>query len=116
MHRMRDGARLAVDAWLPEEYVAGDRLPTAMRATRYWRAQDLGSLTRAQVRFTSLTPRDMMDPSVQAFNEAGYAVVLVDVRGSGASFGSRTAEGDPTWEVFRDRRRPSGVTIPMKVR
>jgi putative CocE/NonD family hydrolase len=89
---MRDGVRLAVDVWLPRSYEAGDRLPTAMRSTRYWRAQDLGSLTRAQIRFTSLAPEDMMDRSVQAFNEAGYAVVLVDVRGSGASFGSRPTE------------------------
>ena len=89
---MRDGVRLAVDVWLPEDYRDGDRLPTAMRSTRYWRAQDLGLLTRAQIRFTSITPEDMMDRSVQAFNEAGYAVVLVDVRGSGASFGSRPTE------------------------
>ena len=39
---MRDGVRLAVDVWLPENYQSGDRLPTAMRSTRYWRAQDTG--------------------------------------------------------------------------
>ncbi len=89
---MRDGVRLAVDVWLPENYQSGDRLPTAMRSTRYWRAQDTGLLMRAQIRFTSLSPQDMMDRSVQAFNEAGYAVVLVDVRGSGASFGDRPTE------------------------
>jgi putative CocE/NonD family hydrolase len=89
---MRDGVRLAVDVWLPENYEAGERLPAAMRATRYWRAQDTGPLARAQVRFTSTTPQDLMDRSVQAFNEAGYAVVLVDVRGSGASFGDRPVE------------------------
>jgi predicted acyl esterase len=38
---MRDGVRLAVDVWLPENYEAGDRLPTAMRGTRYWMAQDI---------------------------------------------------------------------------
>jgi putative CocE/NonD family hydrolase len=89
---MRDGVRLAVDVWLPENHHPGERLPTAMRSTRYWRAQDVGPLTRAQIRFTSTTPSDMMDADVQAFNEAGYAVVLVDVRGTGASFSDRQVE------------------------
>jgi len=63
---MRDGVRLAVDVWLPEGLEQGEALPTAMKATRYWRAT--------------------------AFNEAGYAVALIDVRGSGASFGQRPTE------------------------
>ena len=65
---MRDGVRLALDVWLPENCQAGDRLPTAMRAARYRRAQDSGPLTWAQVAFTSAVPDDMMDRSVQAFN------------------------------------------------
>ena len=37
---MRDGVRIAIDVWLPESLSAGEKVPTVMRATRYWRAQD----------------------------------------------------------------------------
>ncbi len=89
---MRDGVRLAVDVWFPEDFRAGQQLPTAMRSTRYWRAQPVGFLTRAQIKFGDAEPEDAVSPEIQAFNDAGYAVVLVDVRGSGASFGDRPTE------------------------
>ena len=89
---MRDGIALAVDVWLPEELQSGQRVPTLMRATRYWRDQDLGPLVRAGIAFTSEKAEDLMSTDIQAFNDAGYAVVLVDVRGSGASFGDRPTE------------------------
>ncbi|UCD24412.1 MAG: CocE/NonD family hydrolase [Gemmatimonadota bacterium] len=89
---MRDGVRLAVDVWFPESHQTEEQLPTVMRATRYWRAQQIGFLTRAQMRFGDAEPQDAVSPEIQAFNDAGYAVVLVDVRGSGASFGTRPVE------------------------
>src|SRR2546423_520236 len=75
---MRDGVRIAIDIWLPAGLQPGERVPTLMRATRYWRA------------------RGMVDRSLEAdsnfegaewLNGAGYAYVIVDARGSGASFG-----------------------------
>jgi uncharacterized protein len=81
---MRDGVRLAVDLYLPESLPAGVRLPTIIEQTRYVRSFDLGpgappALTR---------PR----PDVRAFVSRGYAYLVVDVRGTGASFGGRIAE------------------------
>ena len=38
---MRDDVRIAVDVWLPEGIKPGTRLPTMIRATRYWRARGL---------------------------------------------------------------------------
>ncbi len=80
---MRDGVRIAVDVWLPEGLAAGSRLPTIMRATRYWRAQDR----------VGAAPEDVSNfAEAGRFNSAGYALVLVDARGSGASFGVRRFE------------------------
>jgi putative CocE/NonD family hydrolase len=89
---MRDGVRLAVDVWFPESHQTGEQHPAVMRATRYWRAQHVGFLTRAQMKFGDANPEDAVSPEIQAFNDAGYVVVLVDVRGSGASFGNRPVE------------------------
>ncbi len=68
---MPDGTRLAADVILPAGLGAGKKLPTVLTATRYWRAPD-GSLPSGQV----------VD-----WIRRGYAVVVVDVRGTGASFG-----------------------------
>ncbi len=89
---MRDGVRLAVDVWLPEQYDGTVRLPTVMRSTRYWRATHIGSLARLAMGFGQQEAADAVPPAARSFNEAGYAVVLVDVRGSGASFGERPTE------------------------
>ena len=71
---MRDGVRLAADVWLPAGTTAGARLPTVLVTTRYWR-QDESSPGMA-------TP----------WNARGYAYVVADLRGSGASFGTIKAE------------------------
>ncbi|MBI1350263.1 MAG: CocE/NonD family hydrolase [Actinomycetales bacterium] len=72
---MRDGTRIAVDVWLPAEAVAGHRVGTVMRATRYWRAA-VGSLDSTA-----------HEGEVALVTGAGLALVTVDVRGTGASFG-----------------------------
>lgn len=87
---MRDGTRLAVDIWFPSELQAGERIPAIMDATRYWRAPAMGPLYRllvalGQERVPNLEGAD-------AWNRAGYALMLVDARGSGASFGQRPVE------------------------
>ncbi len=66
---MRDAVRIAVDLSLPEMR-EGERIPAILRATRYWRNG----------------PYAADDPV--RFTDAGYAFVLADVRGTGASFGS----------------------------
>ncbi|MBM3290607.1 MAG: hypothetical protein FJY92_10690, partial [Candidatus Hydrogenedentes bacterium] len=43
---MRDGVRIAVDVWYPADLAAGERVPTVMRSTRYWRAMELGFASR----------------------------------------------------------------------
>lgn len=74
----RDGVRLAVDVWLPAQNVAP--FVTALTVTRYWRswASDANRVAGPQpARWT------------RAFLDSGFAVVVADARGSGASFGHR---------------------------
>lgn len=74
---MDDGAALAVDVWLPRQRPGNGKVPTVMRLGRYWRDYDvpapLGLIVGKFYR------------QVSWLNEAGYAVVMVDVRGTGAS-------------------------------
>jgi hypothetical protein len=78
---MRDGVDIAIDVWLPADLEASEIIPTVIRSTRYWRAV-------ADVDFAE-DPRNSDD---LRFHEAGYAVVMVDARGSGASTGERPIE------------------------
>ena len=79
-----DGVRLAVDVWLPAERTAvGRAVGTVMRVTRYHRAD------------APREPGPQADTNAAAgnlFNSAGFALVVVDARGTGASFGMRTGE------------------------
>jgi uncharacterized protein len=85
-----DGVRLAVDVWLPvERTAAGGRVSTVVRSTRYHRAEAP----------PTPMPRDGAGPDTdsnsragQLWTNAGFALVLVDARGTGASFGSRRGE------------------------
>lgn len=70
------GGRIAVDLWLPPRR-DGELLPTALRSTRYWRAT-VGD------RFGELRT----DAEVARWTNQGFALVLADTRGSGASFGT----------------------------
>jgi len=84
---MRDGVKLALDVWLPEALPADAKLPTILRQTRYWRS------TGMRWPFRSLLDRP--DESVALFVRHGYACVVADARGSGASFGTRPLEWSP---------------------
>lgn len=81
---LRDGVRLAVDVYLPAGLEAGARLPAILEQTRYRRSFEF----QPDVRATA----DQPPARVTAFVTRGYAYVIVDVRGTGASFGSRPAE------------------------
>jgi putative CocE/NonD family hydrolase len=65
---MRDGVKIAIDVVLPKGLPAGEKVPTVMNMTRYWRAKQ-------------------GDKPGTWFPSHGYAHVLVDARGTGASFG-----------------------------
>jgi len=88
---MRDGCRLAVDVYLPQikedSGRTGSTWPTIVIFTPYYR------------RF--VTKQSDVDPSPNCgkyrdmFVPRGYALVVVDVRGTGASFGTRDALRSP---------------------
>lgn len=86
---MRDGVRLAVDLYLPDG-AAATRLPAIIIFTPYYRRFAL----RASAPAAS-------EPSIAAgryrdfFVPRGYALVVVDVRGTGASFGVREGFRSP---------------------
>ena len=71
---MRDGVRLAVDYCLPQGLPDGEKIPTIMTQTRYWRAMVIPILRK--------------DKAYPVLLSHGFAVVKVDVRGTGASFGT----------------------------
>ncbi|HEX6648687.1 MAG TPA: CocE/NonD family hydrolase [Pyrinomonadaceae bacterium] len=65
---MRDGVKIAVQLVMPKDLPADQKLPAVMNMTRYWRA-------RAGQEPGTFLPSH------------GYAMVFVDARGTGASFG-----------------------------
>jgi uncharacterized protein len=93
---MRDGTQIAIESWLPEGIEKGDRAPTVMIMTRYWRSTELGFLNKVLIGLRLQSEFDTIGSGpVGRLNRSGYAVVLVDARGSGASFGSRPVEFAP---------------------
>jgi len=85
---MRDGCRLALDIYLPPD--AAERVPTILILTPYYRRF---ALIPDAPGGTQATPgvarwRDLFVPR-------GYALVAVDVRGTGASFGTRDSFRSP---------------------
>ena len=90
---MPDGTKIAVDVWLPSNYKAGQKLPTIINSTRYWRATQPTFLGRAFMGL-GILPNEAGD-FVNGFGKAGYAIIQSDARGSGASFGFRLMEWAP---------------------
>jgi uncharacterized protein len=93
--QMHDGTEIAVDLWLPPELTVGQRVPVLIRATRYWRAVQYGWAYKPMLVLGALQPPPFSASPVNYFNRRGYAVLLVDARGSGASGGSRATEAAP---------------------
>ena len=77
---MRDGVRIAIDLYLPEDLKPGDKLPTILMQTRYFRFYDL---------HWPLGAIAGIPDEIKTIVRRGYAIVRADVRGSGASFGWR---------------------------
>ncbi|WP_460529528.1 CocE/NonD family hydrolase [Flindersiella endophytica] len=84
---MSDGTRLAVDVWLPVQRIArGERVGIAFRGTRYHRAK------------AAAGPEPEADSNHELgrlWTDAGFALILSDARGTGASFGTRAMELSP---------------------
>lgn len=88
---MRDGCRIAVDVYLPDpiDSVAGEAaFATIALFTPYYRRFKLRPGGSGEVNPNSGKFRDFFVPR-------GYAVVVVDVRGTGASFGTRDSFRSP---------------------
>lgn len=82
---MRDSTKLAVELYLPKGLKTGDKIPCILHQTRYWR--------RPQIRFPfNLFTNGLIGRTadmIKIFISNGYAIVNLDTRGSGASFGYR---------------------------
>jgi len=88
---VRDGTKLAVDVHLPGTEPGDAAFPAIMVLTPYYRRFALRPGCRNDIDAcpTVAFYRDMFVPR-------GYALVAVDVRGSGASFGARDGFRSPT--------------------
>ena len=87
---MRDGCRLAVDAYVPQGLAAAAArtFPAIVFLTPYYRRFKLRPGGVGEVNPNTGKFRDFFVPR-------GYAVVVVDVRGTGASFGTRDSFRSP---------------------
>jgi uncharacterized protein len=87
---MPDGVRIAIDVYLPEGPQPDGGFPTVLHLTPYYRRFALRDDARAGIETSpnAAASRDMFVPR-------GYAMVVVDVRGSGASFGKRDSFRSP---------------------
>ena len=79
---MQDGVKIALDVMMPADLPAGVKLPTIMLIARYWRSFELRTPSPS-----AKAPMGPRDPIADYLISYGYAVVIIDVRGSGASFG-----------------------------
>lgn len=85
---MRDGVRMAVSVWLTkQDQHQPTTYPALLITTRYWR--DLATQAGQPP-----TVQKIFYPLIEDYSHAGYRVVIADVRGTGASFGTRRAEID----------------------
>lgn len=78
---MRDGTKIAVDVLLPKG-ADGERLPAVMVMARYWRSLQMRMPNPPNK--APIGPRENVPDALLA---RGFAVVVMDVRGAGASFG-----------------------------
>lgn len=106
---MRDGVRIAVNVFVPVG-ADGAKRPTILHQTRYYRSMELRMPARL---LTAGKPFEHIPPTAKCrkrFVANGYAWVDVDVRGSGASYGSRACEWSP------DEIRDSAEVVDWIVR
>ncbi len=83
---MKDGVELAVEVALPGDLPEDGKLPVLLTQTRYWRQMEIRWPFNIFIQ-----PEDTIPDFKELkpfFTSHGYAIVLVDVRGTGASFGT----------------------------
>jgi putative CocE/NonD family hydrolase len=80
---MRDGVKIAAEIILPKNLPSNIKIPAILIQTRYWRAYDL------RVPFKWIRKEAFNTKVCKLFTRYGYALVVSDVRGTGASFGIR---------------------------
>lgn len=87
---MPDGIRLATDIFLPKKRAEGEQFPTIIYFVRYARSLQLIKPIRSKG--NPLAGAHVPNEEIEFFTSHGYACVIVDLRGSGASFGYRKME------------------------
>lgn len=87
-----DTTKLAVDLYLPTKLKEGEKIPTIFYITRYIRSLRLRKFFRwlQNPLFGQVKKKE-----VEYFTKNGYAIVILDARGSGASFGNRMMDFTP---------------------
>jgi len=84
---MEDGIEIALDLYLPKQLPEKARIPVILRATRYFRA--------FKMRWPFNYFSGSIDEIERCYLANGYGFVVVDTRGSGASFGYRPCPWSP---------------------
>ena len=84
---MRDGVKLAINLNLPRGMEPGKKIPAIIYQTRYVRS--------IEYRWPFSLFKDNIDEMTRYFVSHGYAYIEVDVRGAGASFGTRICPWSP---------------------
>lgn len=84
---MSDGTRIAADVALPANLKPDEKIPALIVGTPYWRAVGLTFLGKAVAELGLL---QFGTPDIPMLNRRGYAVLGVDTRGTGASFGHQS--------------------------
>ncbi|MBI2811123.1 MAG: CocE/NonD family hydrolase [Candidatus Melainabacteria bacterium] len=85
---LKDGTRLAVEIYLPNSLKPGEKIPTILELTRYWR------VIQPKFPYNKLYSKPL-SPYRLEFITHGYAWIVVDSRGAGSSFGDRPWDLSP---------------------
>lgn len=94
---MMDSIKIACDLYLPKGLEKDAKIPTILQQTRYVRSM------RAKFPLNLLVHpvlASVGEDEIEYFTKRGYAYMVVDVRGTGASFGTRVMEF--SWPEIRD--------------
>lgn len=85
---MADGTRIAIDLYLPKGLPAGERIPALISQTPYGRGLEFRGPRRDRLARRLLPGLVELGEDIARY---GYATVVADLRGSGASFGHKQA-------------------------
>ena len=83
---MRDGVKIAVEVLSPKDLSSKDKLPAILLQTRYWRDYDFRIPFKWFIKDYTFGYNKYLH---KIGIKRGFVFVKVDVRGTGASFGTR---------------------------